>query len=260
MTKYDINLFVKPVDYNKQFIELRQINAYPTSSSVTSVHIYSVTASTTDWTSSYYGITAFPYFVIVLPEVYDNVLQGFTQLNLNILSVSGAFLYDFAEYGIATYSGSGNLSLILDDKYLLNKERDKYINVARLFEASTSITSSLTSNTVGKINSNFIDYEKGIIIISAIGLTANSINYSSAVRISDNQFICVAKSNEFNRTTNPSAMMPSGTAYVPEFNNTYVTGIGIYDDNENLLIVAKLHRPLKKSKKIDTIFKIQVDI
>lgn len=260
MTKYDINLFVKPVDYNKQFIELRQINVYPTSSSTTAVQIYSVTASTTDWTSNYYGITAFPYFVIVLPEVYDNVLQGFTQLNLNILSVSGSFVYDFAEYGIDLYTSGGILNAILDDKYLLNKERDKYINIARLFPASTSVTSSLTSNAVGKIDSNFIDYEKGLVIINANGLTANAINYSSAVRISDNQFICVAKSNEFNRTTNPSAMMPSGTAYVPSFNNTYVTGIGIYDDNENLLIVAKLYRPLKKSKKIDTIFKIQVDM
>lgn len=241
MIKYDINLFVKPADYNKQFIELRQINVYPTSSSTTAVQIYSVTASTTDWTSNYYGITAFPYFVIVLPEVYDNVLQGFTQLNLNVLSAS---IYN----------------VVLDDKYLLNKERDKYINIARLFTASTSVSSSLTSNAVGKIDTNFIDYEKGLIIISASGVTANAINYSSAVRISDNQFICVAKSNEFNKTTNPSAMMPSGTAYVPSFNNTYVTGIGIYDDNENLLIVAKLYRPLKKSKKIDTIFKIQVDM
>lgn len=241
MIEYDINLFVKDANYNKQFIELRQINVYPTSSSITAIQIYSVTALTTDWTSNYYGITAFPYFVIVLPEVYDNVLQGFTQLNLSVLSASIS-------------------SIVLDDKYLMNKERDKYINIARLFETSTSVTSSLTSNTSGKINPNFIDYEKGLVIISASGLTANAINYSSAVRILDNQFVCVAKSNEFNRTTNPSAMLPSGTAYIPEFNNTYITGIGIYDDEGNLLIVAKLYRPLRKSKKIDTIIKIQVDM
>lgn len=228
--------------YNKQIIELRQINVLSTTASMTSIDIYSVTAQHEDWTSAYYGITAFPYSVIVLPEVYDNILQGFNQFSLSTVSASTVYLSNF------------------DDKYMLNKFRNKFTRIARLFETSTSITSSITAYPEESATSNFIDYQSGVIIIRTEGLTAQTINYSSGVQVINNEFLCIVNANEYNRSTNPSAFGLTGDVYINEYDVPYITAIGIYDDDSNLLAVAKFSQPIKKSKKIDLIFKIQIDM
>lgn len=229
--------------YNKNFIELRQINIFSLSATITSVETYTVTAEHADWTAQYYGITGFPYTVMVLPEVYDNIIQGFTRLY---------FAYPIGmAIGIAT----------IDDKYMLNQFRNKTTRFAQLFISSTSITSSLTSFPEDITTTvSFIDYQNGIIIIKKDSASAQELTYSSAVQITDNQFICIAKANEFNRTTNPSAYGLTGNTPISDYEVPYVTGIGIYDDNANLLAVAKLSSPIKKSNKIDIVFKIQIDM
>ena len=40
---------------------------------------------------------------------------------------------------------------------------------------------------------------------------------------------------------------------------TFVTTIGLYDDNENLLAVAKLSRPVEKNDEKDLTFRIRID-
>ena len=238
----NINMYASDILYNKNFIELRQINLLPTTASLTSVDVYSVTAQHEDWTSSYYGITAFAYSVIVLPEVYDNIIQGFNQFSLSTVSASTVYLSNF------------------DDIYMLNNFRNKTIRIARLFETSTSITSSITANPEESTTSNFIDYQTGVIIIKTEGLTAQSINYSSGVQIINNEFLCIVKANEFNRTINPSAYGLTGQTPINDYEVPYITGIGIYDNDANLLAIAKLSKPIKKSDKIDLIFKIQLDM
>lgn len=242
LNAFNLNTYAKNLFYNKSLLELRQINVLSTTASMTSVEIYSVIADNIDWTTQYYGITAFPYSVIVLPEVYDNIIQGFTQLSLSTVSASTIYLSNF------------------DDTYMLNKFRNKYIRIARLFETSTSVTSSITSFPEESASSNFIDYQTGIIIIRTEGVTAQIVNYSSGVQVTDNQFICIAKSNEFNRTINPSAYGLTGNTFINDYDVPFVTGIGIYDDDANLLAVAKLSQPIKKSNKIDIVFKIQIDM
>ncbi len=41
--------------------------------------------------------------------------------------------------------------------------------------------------------------------------------------------------------------------------NPYITSIGLYDDNRELLAVAKLARPIKKPKEYDISFTIRFD-
>lgn len=246
----NLNTYAKKLSfYDKNLIELRQINVLPTTASMSSVEIYSVTADNMDWTSNYYGITSFPYSVIVLPEVYDNIIQGFTQLN--VISQT-AVAPPVNAFSILNY----------DDKYMLNQFRNRTVRIARLFSSSTSITSSITSDIERSITADFIDYQSGIIVIfGSYALTATSLNYSSGIQVTDNQFICIAKSNEFNRTTNPSAYGSlTGNVFISDYDVPYITGIGIYDDDANLLAVAKFSQPIKKSKKIDIVFKIQIDM
>ena len=41
---------------------------------------------------------------------------------------------------------------------------------------------------------------------------------------------------------------------------TYITKVGIFDENRNLIAIAKLAKPIKKTEERDFTFKIKVDI
>lgn len=210
----------KNVEDRSQFIEFRQVNSY-NAQSLTGIDYYSVTGFHEDWTTNYYDITSLPYTVIGLSNSHDNVLKGFTKITL----LDGT---------------------ILSDEYLLNDES---------FIIKASLTaSSATADVINvNVNGTFIDYKNGVILFKDAISNIESLEYSSVVRVHDNHFVCTAKSTEFNATVNKSARNITYT-------NTYVTGIGIYNSSYELLMVAKLNRPIKKSNKIDTYFKIQIDI
>jgi hypothetical protein len=40
---------------------------------------------------------------------------------------------------------------------------------------------------------------------------------------------------------------------------TYITSVGLYDDNNNLLAVAKLNRPVLKSFEREVLIKVKID-
>ena len=47
----------------------------------------------------------------------------------------------------------------------------------------------------------------------------------------------------------------------PLFNKeTYISKIGIYDENKNLIAIAKLATPVKKTEQRDLTFKLKLDI
>lgn len=74
---------------------------------------------------------------------------------------------------------------------------------------------------------------------------------------------CTAKESEFNLSYNPSLQSdPSGT--LKSFSSAsyftpYVTTIGLYNSNNELLAVAKLGRAIPLSQNIDTNFIIRID-
>ena len=231
LTKNDnFNIFQKNLNnsFNTNFTNIRQINDLSQSSN------YSVTGNYIDWTTHYYGITAFPYTVVVLDDNFDNTLKGFSFLSVNT-------------------SLSGNI--ILDDLYLLNNPL--ILETANIFQTSTSITSSITS--AYNPNSSFIDYRHGVIILDSSITSINSLICSTNIRIKNNVWICAVDANEFNVTTNPTAY-DTLTSTISAYTNPYITSVGIYDDNNNLLVIGKFTNPVKKSTKVDMIFKISIDM
>jgi len=225
-----LSLFQKKIDsnFNSNFINIRQIN------DISKSFIYSVTGNHIDWTTHYYGITAFPYTVIVLDDNFDNTLHGFSSFSV-ISSLSG--------------------SIILDDLYLLNNSA--IIETANIFESSSSITSSITSTF--NPNISFIDYRHGIIILDNTIISINNLICSTNIRVKDNVWVCEAKANEFNITTNPTAY-DTLTGTISAYSNPYITTIGLYDDDDNLIVIGKFANPIKKSNKVDMIFKIKLDM
>lgn len=82
----------------------------------------------------------------------------------------------------------------------------------------------------------------------------------------ENYVTCTAKENEFNLTYNPTLLqtITSPSASVQDFATgsvfvPYVTSIGMYNDRNELLAVAKLAQPIPVSKDTDMTFVIRYD-
>jgi len=80
--------------------------------------------------------------------------------------------------------------------------------------------------------------------------------------VSSRYFFTRVKNNEFNYTTNPSVINESGSLlYDTLIDNpqTYISTVGMYNDNNELLAVAKLSRPVIKDFTKESLIRIKLD-
>lgn len=103
---------------------------------------------------------------------------------------------------------------------------------------------------------------------SSIGLTSGSNNQSSfslnnqETVTSDFVFVR-ARNGEFNYSENPSFISGSNGSILYDVfiqnPQTYVTTVGMYNDNNELLAVAKLSKPLKKDFTKEALIRVKLD-
>lgn len=74
-------------------------------------------------------------------------------------------------------------------------------------------------------------------------------------------FFTRAQNTEYNYTTNPTARNSDGTLIGSLTTNpaTFITTIGLYDDNNNLLAVGKINPAKKKSQFTEALFSVSLD-
>jgi hypothetical protein len=94
----------------------------------------------------------------------------------------------------------------------------------------------------------------------------NSINFNGSHTIYENEYQCTVEAHEYNYSNNVSTRkiqsdqhanldnFATGSIWAP-----YVTTIGLYDDNHELLVVGKLGQPIKMSGETDTTLVIKWD-
>ena len=91
-------------------------------------------------------------------------------------------------------------------------------------------------------------------------------SFQSSTTIYETQYKCTLRENEFNFSQNPTLI--SGSSNSGKINDfatgsyfsPYVTTVGLYDNNYNLLAVAKLAQPLPTSAVTDTTILINLDL
>jgi len=94
------------------------------------------------------------------------------------------------------------------------------------------------------------------------GSAAKSFTLQSQETVSSRYFFTRVKNNEFNYTTNPSIINDSGSLlYDTLIDNpqTYMTTVGMYNDNNELVAVAKLSRPLIKDFTKEALIRVKLD-
>jgi len=96
----------------------------------------------------------------------------------------------------------------------------------------------------------------------------NALDYSGSFRVQSEEtitsnFVFVrARNSEFNYSTNPSLITGSGELRHNVMINTpqaFITSVGLYNDNNDLLAVAKLSRPLLKDFTKESLVRIKLD-
>ena len=80
--------------------------------------------------------------------------------------------------------------------------------------------------------------------------------------ISSQFFFARIKNRDFNYTSNPSFIDNEGTLNFSSMNDnpqTYITTVGLYNDNNDLIAVAKLSQPLNKNFTKEALVKVKLD-
>lgn len=94
-------------------------------------------------------------------------------------------------------------------------------------------------------------------------MTSGSLfQLQSQETVSSRYFFTRVKNGDFNYTTNPSIIDSNGNLlYTTLINNpqTYITTVGMYNDNNELLAVAKLSKPLVKDFTKEALVRIKLD-
>ena len=93
-------------------------------------------------------------------------------------------------------------------------------------------------------------------------VSGSNFKLSSQETISSNFVFARARNSEFNYSTNPSILTGSGELrhdVLIDSPETYITSVGLYNDNQDLLAVAKLSRPLLKNSTKEALIRIKLD-
>ena len=101
--------------------------------------------------------------------------------------------------------------------------------------------------------------------LNFVETTNITCSFSSSFTIYETQYKCTIGESEFNYTLNPS-MITSGSNIgtmqsfaTASYFDPYVTTVGLYNNNQELLAVGKLAQPLPTSKTTDTTILVNID-
>lgn len=99
------------------------------------------------------------------------------------------------------------------------------------------------------------------LVFNAIA-TGSSFTLNSEETISSDYVFVRVKNSEYNYTSNPSIIDVSGSFIYPNFVNspqTYMTTVGLYNTNNELLAVAKMSKPLVKDFTKEALIRVKLD-
>jgi len=84
----------------------------------------------------------------------------------------------------------------------------------------------------------------------------------SEEKVSSQFYFVRAKNNQFNYTTNPSFIDTNGNVNITSFVDnptTFITTVGLYNDNNDLVAVAKLSQPVTKDFTKEALIRVKLD-
>lgn len=232
------------------------------------------------------------YFSALSGSTVTGSFKDITKFNLSLTSIEGnTNIYNGRlNHAVSNYT---------DKKILLNilnaEDSNNYASyvIGNFTSAGPSssieVTHSLSSGNLIPNNKYLISYNipgnnniighifysHGIATITSGSLTGSAaeiasnpnsilLSYSSSITLYENQYKCNVRENEFQYSLNPSLLSGSKNDVYYNFATgsdfrPYVTCVGLYNEDNELVAIGKLAQPIPLSKTIDTTFQINFD-
>jgi hypothetical protein len=216
--------------------------------------------------------------------------------NLNITSVSGSVIFTdigAATNKLSTFGGqvgnvvdsantSRNVGLMFYDRGVLVLDLTKITSSSQYVSGAIDAMSPTGRTMLGGVRTetvykskfipdflvsasidNVIDHIAGCRFQSG---SQTAITFQNTTNINSTLIFCRASADEFNYSSNPTFIDSDDRIVVIDVGQedtqqsfTFVTSVGMYDANDNLLAVAKLSRPVEKSPERDLTLRVRLD-
>ena len=116
----------------------------------------------------------------------------------------------------------------------------------------------ITLGTTLSTGSNSVNIDKAYTALAS----GSSFTLRSEETVSSNYVFIRARNSEFNYSTNPSNITGSGELrhnVMIDSPQSFITSVGLYNDNNDLLGIAKLSRPLLKDFTKESLIRVKLD-
>mgnify|MGYP006148723849 FL=1 len=190
--------------------------------------------------------------MVTLPTYYG------TQRIYQLISGSNGVAYDAAGGGTGFTANSGSYGWFCPDiSTILLNEAALDDNTAN--GGGINLATDTTANSFGNNPAKLYD-----VISGSVGDTEGDIfQLNSQETITSDYVFVRARNSEFNYTENPSFISGStGEVIYPYFINnpqTFPTTVGMYNDSNDLIAVAKLSKPIQKDFTKEALVRVKLD-
>ena len=214
--------------------------------------------------------------------------NGLTRLVITDTSGSDGYLINspVGEYGVSyvtasnigTLTNTGDVLTVAKTNAacgLLFYQAGVMVLTASLFASGSNHAGTTSKGFLRIQNSSNLDMDKTNLNInnaftaSAISGNADnlrhrieSISFNNTVELNSTIFFCRINHNEFNYSSNPTYLTASQIRVKNVKSDppvSYITSIGLYDDNDRLLACGKLSEPLRKDPTIEYTLRARLD-
>lgn len=187
---------------------------------------------------------------IGIMSIPKNMFGDYIQPNsLEIITESGSYFDD----------GEGRLKL---NTPLISPSSSIYVGNVVYEHGMVIFTGGTRNENTGSSGTGVVENSDIENFVTSSNIT---MSFSSSFTIYESQYKCTIGENNFNYSLNPTVISGSsndGTVYdyvTSSFFSPYVTTVGLYNNNFELMAVGKLAQPLPTSRTTDTTILINID-
>lgn len=160
--------------------------------------------------------------------------------------------------------------MVLDAKKVLSGTQHVSGTIDAISSGGTAVIGSAAGNPRAKFIPDFFvsaSIDDVVDHLASCRFSSGSLTaltFQNVTNINSTLVFCRATADEFNYSSNPTFTDADGNIIViddPTTDRTfsYITTVGLYDANDNLLAVAKMSRPIEKNDEKDLTFRVRLD-
>jgi hypothetical protein len=159
-------------------------------------------------------------------------------LTLSDAGAASSFVVGSAGDEASLFSGSIEVGKIYYDAGIVAFQPGVFVPNTLYWSGSYSLDQAIISGNIDHV-------------VDGLRNRVNQVNLQNQVNLNSTLYFCRALNQEFNYSSNPTFTDSDNRIVVTSGSDnqsrTYITSVGLYDINNNLLAIAKLSEPVKKS-------------